>query len=190
VAVSRLITEREEERMGAAVVLIADDAKRRAEDGHQVRDDGFFDEHGHLRPDAEELLEGVLRQAAQSYEERKVLVLARFYSGLAHDESVDAPQAHLLLRQIAALTYRQIVALSVFAQRSRYADFLIQTSAMHIETSGHPGGDPTIQVELSDLAAGQVIGVESSSGQLVPWAPLSPASATSPQKLATASSPC
>jgi len=168
VAVSRLITHREEERMGAAVVLIAEDAKCRAEDGQQVRDDGFFDERGDPRPDADELLEGVLRHAAQAYEERKVLVLARFYSGLAHDESVDAPQAHLLLRQIAALTYRQIVALSVFAQRSRYADFLIQTSATHTETSGHPGGDPTIEVELSDLAAGQLIGVESSSGQLVP----------------------
>lgn len=154
--------------MDAAVVLIADDAKHRAEDGDRIRDDGFFDEHGDLRPDAEELLEGVLRHAAEAYEERKVLVLARFYSGLAHDESVDAPQAHLLLRQIAALTYRQIVALSVFDQRSRYADFLIQTHAIHTETSGHPGGDPTVQVELSDLAAGQLLGAESSAGQVVP----------------------
>ena len=168
VAISRLVTHREEERMDAAVVLIADDAKHRAEDGDRIRDDGFFDEHGDLRPDAEELLEGVLRHAAEAYEERKVLVLARFYSGLAHDESVDAPQAHLLLRQIAALTYRQIVALSVFDQRSRYADFLIQTHAIHTETSGHPGGDPTVQVELSDLAAGQLLGAESSAGQVVP----------------------
>lgn len=168
VAVSRLVTHREEERMDAAVVLIAEDAKHRAEDGEQIRDDGFFDERGHLRPDAEELLEGVLRHAAQAYEESKVLVLARFYSGLAHDESVDAPQAHLLLRQIAALTHRQIVALSVFAQRSRYADSLLQTHAMHTETGGHPGGDPTIQVELSVLAADQLLGAENSSGQVVP----------------------
>jgi len=154
--------------MDAAVVLIAEDAKHRAEEGEQIRDDGFFDERGHLRPDAEELLEGVLRHAAQTYEESKVLVLARFYSGLAHDASVDAPQAHLLLRQIAALTYRQIVALSVIAQRSRYADSLVQTHAIHTETSGHPGGDPTIQVELSVLAADQLLGAESSSGQVVP----------------------
>jgi hypothetical protein len=169
-AVSRLVTHREEQRMSAAVVLIAEDAKQRAEHGDRVRDDDFFDEHGRLRPDGEELLEGVLRHAAQTYEERKVLTLARFYSGLAHDKSVDAPQAHLLLRQVAALTYRQIVALSVFAQRSRYSDFLIQTHAMHTETSGHPGGDPTIQAELSDLAAVQLLGAQDSSGQLVPVA--------------------
>jgi len=39
---------------------------------------------------------------------------------------------------------------------------------MHTETGGHPGGDPTIQVELSVLAADQLLGAENSSDQVVP----------------------
>jgi hypothetical protein len=167
-AVTRFVTRREEERMGAAVALIAADAERRSGDSERPRTDGFFDDQGQLRPDAEELLEGVLRHAAQAYEERKVLVLANFYSGLAHDDSVDAPEAHLLLQQIAALTYRQIVALSVLDQRPRYQDFLMQTQTMHTETRGHPGGDPTVEVELSALAASQLVGVETPDRGTVP----------------------
>jgi hypothetical protein len=64
------------------------DTRRRESSGEQLRDDGFFDARGALRLDAEELLEGVLRRSASTYEERKLPLLARLYSTVAHDKTI------------------------------------------------------------------------------------------------------
>lgn len=87
------LSRREEERAGAALVLIERDVDDREKRGERLRDDDFFDERDGMRPDAEELLEGVLCHAAQTYEERKVPLLARLYSGVAHDSAIPAAEA-------------------------------------------------------------------------------------------------
>lgn len=114
-AVGRLFSRREEERIGAAILTIEDDTRARQARGERPRNDGFFDERGGLRPEAEELLEGVLRQAAASHEERKVPLLAHLFSSVAHDESVRSDDAMYLVRLASELTYRQFVILSAFA---------------------------------------------------------------------------
>src|SRR3954454_17348052 len=91
--VGSAFSRREEERIGAAILTIADDAQACQDRGERPRDDGFFDRRGELRPDAEELLEGVLREAAASYEELKVPLLAHLFSSVAHDESVRTEDA-------------------------------------------------------------------------------------------------
>jgi hypothetical protein len=75
VVVGRL-NRREEERVGAALLMIRADAHTREEEGERLRQDGFFDARGTLRPEAEDLLEATLRQAAETYEERKLPLLA------------------------------------------------------------------------------------------------------------------
>jgi hypothetical protein len=155
----------------AAAALLIDGARREREGrGEKRREDGFFDARGEVRPEAEELLEGVLREAAQTYEERKVPLLAALYAGVEHDASVPGADALLLLKRASELTYRQFVALSVFEHHERYGEHLMQTEAMHSETNGHPGGDPTIQLELSDLASQQLVGTLSTDGTIVPLA--------------------
>src|SRR3954453_15086881 len=54
-AVGSAFSRREEERIGAAILTIADDAQAHQERGERPRDDGFFDARGAVRPDAEEL---------------------------------------------------------------------------------------------------------------------------------------
>jgi hypothetical protein len=114
-AVGRLFSRREEQRIGVALLAIQEDARARQERGERVRADGFFDPSGELRPEGEELLEGVLREAAASYEERKVPLLAHLYSAVAHDESVRSADALYLVRLASDLTFRQFVILSAFA---------------------------------------------------------------------------
>jgi hypothetical protein len=170
-AVGAGLAHRARDRAAATAILIEGARRERGERGERRRDDGFFDARGELRPEAEELLEGVLREAAQTYEERKVPLLAALYSNVEYDASVPGPDALFLLRRASQMTYRQLVALSVLDQYERYSDQLIQTHVMHTETTGHPGGDPTIQMELSDLASQQLVGVLSSStGGVVPLA--------------------
>ena len=143
------IQGRQRERVGATVEFIAEDAKRREDDGDGPRDDGFFDERDGLRPDAEELLEGVLLQAANSHEERKVPLLGRLYSAVAHDPSVSTATATYLTRLACELTYRQLVALSVFARHEDYSDTLINALIYLHPNTLVP--DPAILLELDDL---------------------------------------
>lgn len=167
-AIGAGLAHRARDRAGGAALLIEAERRQREQRGEKRRADGFFDERGTLRPDAEELLEGVLREAAQSFEERKVPLIASLYASVEHDAAVPAADALLLLRRAGQLTYRQFVALSVFEQAERYADFLIQTDAMHGETNGRPGGDPIVQLELSDLSSQQLLGTLDSAGEVVP----------------------
>jgi hypothetical protein len=111
-AVAGRLFDRERDRVGAALVLIAEDAQGRQQRGERLRDDGFFDDRGALRPEAVDLLEGVLRQAAGAYEERKVALLARLYTEVAHDAGIPTADGFFLVRLAGELTYRQFVALS------------------------------------------------------------------------------
>lgn len=103
-------------RAAAAVALIEGDATEREARGEAVREDGFFDARGDERlSQAEELLEAVLRQAADAVEEEKLPFLARIYTAVERDPDVSPAEAHYLLGLAGRLTYRQLVALSVLS---------------------------------------------------------------------------
>ena len=143
---------REEARVGAALGLIELDAERRKADREEPRRDGFFDDRGTLRPDAVDLLEGVLREAADAYEERKVPLFARLFSETAHRSSVSGAEAPYYVRLTSALTYRQLVILSAYA-------------AAPEEIGGANGLDP----EVDDLGERHLLGIVDDDG--VPGAP-------------------
>ena len=142
-------------------MLIASEEQERDQQGQSRRGDGFFVESGGLRPEAESLLEGVLREAAASFDERKVRILARFYAALEYDDSASAADAYFLLRQISQLTYRQIVALSVVAEREQYERELIFANRGQVQASGPDlrRPDPVLDMELRDLADRGLVGI-------------------------------
>jgi hypothetical protein len=149
-AVGRVLSRREEERVGAAILTIEAETRARHGRGERPRDDGFFDERGGLRPEAEELLEGVLRLAAASYEERKVPLLAHLFSSVAHDDSVRNEDALYLVRLASELTYRQFVILSAFA-------------------NGDAAQRPVrYDPELDDLGERLLVGLPAEGGGLLP----------------------
>jgi hypothetical protein len=145
-------------RAGATIELLAEDAQRRQGDGEHPRDDGFFDARDGLRADADELLEGVLLQAANAHEERKVPLLGRLYSAVAHDMSVTTATASYLVRIAGELTYRQFVALSVFAHHEAHSDDLIDALVNRVE--GTFVADPALLLELDDLGDRRLVGVD------------------------------
>ena len=146
---------RQADRAGAAIAVLVDDQEERRMRGESPRGDGFFEPRGALRPEAEELLEAVLLHAANSYEERKVPLLAHLYDAVAHDESVSAADAHALLALAERLTYRQLVALSVLADETHFRR-LAHAATLRDEGRGSP--TPTLAVELDALGADGLIG--------------------------------
>ena len=144
------LAQGEEERVGATLSLIEQDAERRRQSGEAPRDDGFFDDRGGLRPEAVDVLEGVLRQAAASYEEKKVALLARLFSEVAHDASVTPSEALFLVRLAGDLTYRQFVILSAYCANQVHP--------------AHPAPDP----DLDDLGERHLIGIRNPNGSVRP----------------------
>lgn len=155
--VMALVGRRGAERAGAALVIIKSDADARRDAGEAPRDDGFDQPQDDQRPDADELLEGVLLHAAETYEERKVPLLAHLYDGLAFDPSVSAQEGHFLLKLADRLTYRQLVGLSVFSDEAS-ADALAEASIRREEGVSRPSD--AVALEVDDLAESGVLGIE------------------------------
>jgi hypothetical protein len=127
----RWLDPREEVRVGGAFALAAAEVARRIEAGEALRSDGFFDASaGRDRSPGEEVLEGVLKAAADAHEERKVPYLANLYAEVAFRDDISLPYANALIRLATRCTWRQLVVLAFLdldppdfpAQRNRILD--------------------------------------------------------------------
>ena len=149
----------------------AADAARESAAGRPIRSDGFFDQAGpdDLSP-AEEILEGVLRTAADEWEQRKVPYIGRIFGAFSFDPSVSPSDASYLLKLADRLTYQQVVLVGFWeaAQNEKrpYQQEVMSASVRVGEGRSRP--TDTILAEMNDLAAAGLLGVINSDGQLVP----------------------
>jgi hypothetical protein len=109
----RWLAPRQRIRVGAAFAVAAESIALRLEAGETPRSDGFFDSRAGERSPAEELLEGVLVAAADSYEERKVPYLGRLFASLVFDSAVSRGFANFMIRTAERLTFQQLVIMAV-----------------------------------------------------------------------------
>lgn len=116
-AIGECLSKREQERVGTTITLILQEDAERAGRNEQLRDDGFFDKRDDLRSDGDEVLEALLRQAAATYEERKLPSLAHLYTRIAYDNGITGATGIFLLRIADQLTYRQLTILALAAAR-------------------------------------------------------------------------
>lgn len=118
----RLTTRMERERVGACLLLAHEEITERLNGGESLREAGFFQRRERqrqkaLRSEAEELLEGAFLAARDSYEERKVELLARFYASAAFTSGIDSSHLNHLLSLSKLLTYRQLVIIGAIGSR-------------------------------------------------------------------------
>ncbi|MBJ7353764.1 MAG: hypothetical protein JHC98_02980 [Thermoleophilaceae bacterium] len=118
----RKLSPAEEIRIGGAAAVAAIEIGSRQDEGEKLRNDGFFDPANGSRSDSDEVLEGILLQAAQSYEEKKVPYLGHLYAGIAFDSSISPAYAHVMIRMFDRLTYRELAILQYFSDKSGATD--------------------------------------------------------------------
>jgi hypothetical protein len=119
----RLLGPREEVRIGTAAAYAAVAIDNALKSGKEPREDGFFKAaESNQRPPADELLEGVLIKARDSYEEKKVPLLGLLYATIAFHEEISPAHANHLLELGSRVTYRQLVAMAVAADEARRSD--------------------------------------------------------------------
>lgn len=166
--VGRVLFGRERERASAALFLAVSAISERMAAGEKIRTDGFFEEGTTGRAASAEFLEGMLRKAAEAYEERKVPFLASLFENLAFNEHVTAEEAHYFLQVADRLTFRQLCFLALFASGefqndvSRIAHALIEPRGI-----GLPGITRGAEVELIGLANEALLGYLQQDGSVV-----------------------
>ena len=117
---SRLLSPREQARVGGVFALAAAEIVERCQNGESVRDDGFFDNGGGGRSDAEEVWESTLLKSQRESEEKKLPYMAHLLANLAFDREISAEMAHQMTKAAESMTYRQLCILQLSATKEKF----------------------------------------------------------------------
>jgi hypothetical protein len=160
----RLIVSRQQQRVGAALAVVVHDTKSLAAGGASWREDGFFEADEGRRSDAEELLEGVLLQAADAYQEMKLRHLGAIVPALATRPDVSAMDGHWITDLASRLTWRQLVVLAIFIDPPE--EVLVRHSIdQDVSGRGRPPG--TLSDEVRELGGLGLLGIKNPDGEVV-----------------------
>ena len=117
---SRLLSPREQVRVGGVFTLAASEIVERSRNGESVRGDGFFDAGVDGRSDAEEVWESALLKSQREPEEKKLPYMAHLLANLAFDAEIGAAMAHQMTKAADSMTYRQLCILQLSATKERF----------------------------------------------------------------------
>ncbi|MGI8727611.1 MAG: hypothetical protein ACR2K6_08045 [Solirubrobacterales bacterium] len=115
----RVLSPREQVRVGGVLALIAAEVEQRLRQGERPRADGFFEPNTDGRSEADEVAESVLLKSQREAEERKLPYMAHLFASIAFDPSINAHMAHQLLKAAEQLTFRQLCLLRIGAIREQ-----------------------------------------------------------------------
>lgn len=149
-AARRMLSRREEVRIGGAIRYACEAITERIESGESIRCDGFFDSEDSERSSASEIFEGVVLAAQRSYEERKVPFTGYLMANIAFESKVDRTTANWLIKTIQELTWTQLVLLSAVAQRDA-----LDLPEIQIGKSEPTWSSWGLHTELANLAYGE-----------------------------------
>jgi hypothetical protein len=108
----RVLSPKQEERIGTVLVLAAAAVEEYEAMGRPVRDDGFFDGD---RSDADEIIEGVLYAAMTAHQERKLPYLANLLAYIACGD-LDVDTANILVEEAERASWLELKVLVLFAE--------------------------------------------------------------------------
>lgn len=106
--VERALSRREEVRVSAAAQFAIERYQAVLAAGQTPRKDW-----PDARTDTEELIEGILQKARNSYQEKKVRLIGNIFADFAFTEGVSVEEAHAVLNMVESMTYRQLVLLEI-----------------------------------------------------------------------------
>lgn len=108
----RLISNREEIRVGATYSLAYSKIEKKIKKGEVPRNDDFMNSNNSNRSGAESILEGTLLKARNDYEEKKIKFYANFLANINFDSTISYEKGNTLLRIMEQLSYRQFTILA------------------------------------------------------------------------------
>lgn len=116
----RLLSPREDYRLGVSVLCGITKAQENEAAGLHLRDDGFFVSQLGDRSSAEEVVEALWLTIQREYEERKIPFETYLGINIAYRSEIDLPQAHMLLKLASNMSYRQHCLLAALTTKSEW----------------------------------------------------------------------
>ncbi len=120
----RMLSPRENLRVGSALILAAEGIRKRLESRESVRDDGFFDKNHIERSDADDILENMVLKVQREPEEKKIPYISKIYENTAFEQEISADLSHKIIKSSEQLTYQQLCILSMVGRRKNGKDML------------------------------------------------------------------
>ncbi len=117
----RMLSPREDLRIGEAMVSAVRKARENNEHGFHLRNDDFFASSPGERPPAEEITEAVFLAIQREVQERKIPSESYLLVNIAYRPNVTPHMAHRLVRLIAELSYSQLSVLAVLGERPTWS---------------------------------------------------------------------
>jgi len=129
----RQIGTRQRIRAGATAGFAIVQIKEKLDDGHKIRDDGFFDDKC-PRSSAEEILEGVIIKSHNEHEEKKAEYYANIFVTAAFDNRFTPESLNHFLSLAERLTFRQLCILQVFSSPHQFDLFDEEFNRNYLKT--------------------------------------------------------
>ena len=126
---NRVLSDREQTRVGATVTFALAQIKSRLDSGYKLRDDGFFETKDQERSGAEEIFEGVLLKAKNEHEEKKNRILGNIFANTAFTPDFSIGESNHLLRVAENITYRQMCTLALLYRKSDMHGIMLRSTS-------------------------------------------------------------
>ena len=110
----RMLSPRENLRVGSALILAAEGIRKRLESGESVRADGFFDKTATNYSNMDEAVESTLKKVMGTTEEPKIKFMANLIESVYFDSDLDMHTYRHILKHLEELTYRQLCIVKLF----------------------------------------------------------------------------
>jgi hypothetical protein len=104
----RMLSQRENLRVGSALILAAEGIRKRLESGESVRDDGFFDKTATNYSNMDEAVESTLKKVMRTTEEPKIEFMANLIESVHFNSDLDMHTYRHILKHLEELSYRQL----------------------------------------------------------------------------------
>lgn len=146
----RVLSRREQVRVGAVVRYAADSLQQMLDAGAELRTDDFF-ATGPAPAAGEEVIEGVLLASQREPQERKLEFMGHLIASVAVNEDITAQVATWATKVAEELTWMQVILLSLVGEKGTRPLPAIRMDA------GHPGEWDTwgLMEQLADLGLGR-----------------------------------
>jgi hypothetical protein len=143
----RVLSKREQVRVGAAASLAIEKIREYLESGKSPRNDDFFEHISGSRPKAEEIFEGILLKSKNEHEEKKLKYISSIFANTVFMSDVSLSEANHMLHIAEGLTYNQLCLLSLFERKSSIPEINLREND-YTDWNEATNGRTSLEIEM------------------------------------------
>lgn len=113
---NKLLADREETRIGAAYYFAMEQFQYRINAGHKIVSN-ISSEELYGRNASEEVLEGIIISAQQSYEEKKIKFIGKLFANIFFNSQSDLALSNFMIKLADELSYRQFCIINILRNK-------------------------------------------------------------------------